>query len=214
RITRWPLYTRAQHGIADDLGHRVTPLYGALLVIIALGIAAVLGYYAYTTYREEDGRLQWWQLLTPAFLGVGAISFFYAATAAPVLFTLLFVVRLGGLLALVVGGIIAIVQASSRPATSSASTLVAPIVGYTAQGEPVYGAPMRSQSTNILAILALVFGLLGGVLGVVFGHIALSQINRTGENGRGLAIAGLVLGYISVVAWIIVVIVAVEAATI
>ncbi|MBX4171193.1 DUF4190 domain-containing protein (plasmid) [Rhodococcus pyridinivorans] len=73
---------------------------------------------------------------------------------------------------------------------------------------------MRSQSTNILAILALVFGLLGGVLGVVFGHIALSQINRTGENGRGLAIAGLVLGYISVVAWIIVVIVAVEAATI
>ncbi|QOW02056.1 DUF4190 domain-containing protein (plasmid) [Rhodococcus pyridinivorans] len=73
---------------------------------------------------------------------------------------------------------------------------------------------MRSQSTNILAILALVFGLLGGVLGVVFGHIALSQINRTGENGRGLAIAGLVLGYISVVAWIIVVIVAVEAVTI
>ncbi len=182
--------------------------------VIALGIAAVLGYYAYTTYREEDGRLQWWQLLTPAFLAVGAISFFYAATGAPVLFTLLFLVRLGGLLALVVGGIIAIVQESSRPATSSASTLVAPIVGYTAQGEPVYGAPMRSQSTNILAILALVFGLLGGVLGVVFGHIALSQINRTGENGRGLAIAGLVLGYISVVAWIIVVIVAVEAVTI
>jgi peptidyl-prolyl cis-trans isomerase B (cyclophilin B) len=33
------------------------------------------------------------------------------------------------------------------------------------------------------------------VLGIVFGHVALSQIRRTGEQGRGLAIAGLVIGY-------------------
>jgi hypothetical protein len=33
---------------------------------------------------------------------------------------------------------------------------------------------------------------------MVFGHIALAQINRVGdmEEGRGLAIAGLVLGYV------------------
>lgn len=52
------------------------------------------------------------------------------------------------------------------------------------------------RATNTAAVLALVFGIGGGVLGVVFGHLALSQIRRTGEAGRGMAIAGLVLGYI------------------
>jgi hypothetical protein len=55
-------------------------------------------------------------------------------------------------------------------------------------------APVRG--TNSLALLALIFGVLGGLLSLPFGHIALSQIKRTGESGRGLAIAGLVLGYI------------------
>ncbi|WP_280763349.1 DUF4190 domain-containing protein [Prescottella agglutinans] len=39
---------------------------------------------------------------------------------------------------------------------------------------------------------------------LVFGHIALSQIRRTGESGRGMAIAGLVLGYISIVFWLVI----------
>ncbi|MCV7044733.1 DUF4190 domain-containing protein [Mycobacterium frederiksbergense] len=47
-----------------------------------------------------------------------------------------------------------------------------------------------------MAIAALVCSLVLAPLGIVFGHIALSQINRTGEEGRGLAIAGLVIGYI------------------
>ena len=38
----------------------------------------------------------------------------------------------------------------------------------------------------------------GSVLGVVFGHVALRQIRAGGgaQRGRGLAIAGLVLGYL------------------
>src|SRR5699024_984505 len=32
RITRWPLYIRPDTVDGHDLGHRVTPLYGALLV--------------------------------------------------------------------------------------------------------------------------------------------------------------------------------------
>lgn len=52
------------------------------------------------------------------------------------------------------------------------------------------------QSTNIMAVLALVFGIGGGLLGVVFGHIALSQIKKTGERGKGMAIWGLTLGYV------------------
>jgi peptidyl-prolyl cis-trans isomerase B (cyclophilin B) len=47
-----------------------------------------------------------------------------------------------------------------------------------------------------MAIAALICGLLFAPLGIIFGHISLSQIRRTGEQGRGLAIAGLVLGYL------------------
>lgn len=67
-----------------------------------------------------------------------------------------------------------------------------------------------SPRTNGLAITALVLGLIGGtILPIIFGHIALSQIRRSGENGRGMAIAGLILGYIglavaiALVIWVI-----------
>ena len=40
---------------------------------------------------------------------------------------------------------------------------------------------------------------------IITGHIALSQIKKTGEQGRGLAIAGLIIGYIGLVVGIIVV---------
>jgi Domain of unknown function (DUF4190)/Domain of unknown function (DUF1707) len=58
----------------------------------------------------------------------------------------------------------------------------------------------KTGSTNGLAIASLVAGLLwmwwfGSVLAIVFGHLALNQIARSGQSGRGLAIAGLVLGY-------------------
>jgi Domain of unknown function (DUF4190) len=54
-----------------------------------------------------------------------------------------------------------------------------------------------------LAITSFILGLLwlgwlGSVLAVIFGHIALRNINRTHASGRGLAIAGLILGYIGV----------------
>jgi peptidyl-prolyl cis-trans isomerase B (cyclophilin B) len=35
------------------------------------------------------------------------------------------------------------------------------------------------------------------------GHVALSQIARTGQEGRGLAITGLVVGYVSLLAGMI-----------
>jgi hypothetical protein len=58
-----------------------------------------------------------------------------------------------------------------------------------------------NPGTNGLAIAALVLGILwlywvGSILAVIFGHIALSQIRHTRQGGRGLAIAGLVLGYV------------------
>jgi hypothetical protein len=49
-----------------------------------------------------------------------------------------------------------------------------------------------------MAVASLVCSLVClGFLGIIFGHIAVSQINRTGEEGKGLAIAGLVIGYVS-----------------
>lgn len=48
-----------------------------------------------------------------------------------------------------------------------------------------------------MAIIAIVSAFVISPLGIVFGHIALSQIRRTGEDGRVLAIIGLVVGYVS-----------------
>jgi Domain of unknown function (DUF4190) len=58
-------------------------------------------------------------------------------------------------------------------------------------------------STNGLAVAALVLGILwiywvGSILAVIFGHVALAQIGKRQQAGRGLAIAGLVLGWIGV----------------
>jgi hypothetical protein len=51
------------------------------------------------------------------------------------------------------------------------------------------------RATNTLAIVSLVSAFVVSLAAVITGHIALSQIKKTGENGRGLAIAGLILGY-------------------
>ncbi len=53
------------------------------------------------------------------------------------------------------------------------------------------------QPTNTLAIVSLVTSILGlGLVGIVTGHIARSQIRRTGQGGAGVALAGLIIGYI------------------
>ena len=78
--------------------------------------------------------------------------------------------------------------------------------------QPVYQQPMYQQPmyqpaprTNGFAIASFVCSLLFiNILGIIFGHVAISQINRTNEGGKGLAIAGLILGYLSLVGWIII----------
>lgn len=59
------------------------------------------------------------------------------------------------------------------------------------------GVGSINSPVNAFAIVSLVLGIIqGGLLAVVFGHIALSQVRRSGERGAGMAIAGLTLGYI------------------
>jgi hypothetical protein len=64
-----------------------------------------------------------------------------------------------------------------------------------------YPYPVR-RPTNNLAVAALVCGIVQFFVGVTFipaiicGHMARRQIRLTGEGGDGIALAGLILGYI------------------
>jgi hypothetical protein len=68
-------------------------------------------------------------------------------------------------------------------------------------------------TTNGLAMASLACGLAQFVLGplaavpaIVFGHLARSQIKRTGEQGAGLALAGLILGWATVILTLLVIV--------
>lgn len=73
-----------------------------------------------------------------------------------------------------------------------------------------YQAPPQ---TNGLAVASMVLGILwlfwlGSLLAIIFGHLALRQIDSTQgtQGGRGLAIAGLVLGYVGAGTFILLVV--------
>ncbi|ANJ27840.1 hypothetical protein ATC03_15105 [Agromyces aureus] len=103
---------------------------------------------------------------------------------------------------------------STPPAAPPAPSV--PAYGTTAPAydasAPAYGAPTPAK-TNVLAIVSLVASLvgfftgIGFLVGIVCGHIGISQIKKTGEQGRGMAVAGLVIGYIGLVLSIILTIV-------
>jgi hypothetical protein len=49
----------------------------------------------------------------------------------------------------------------------------------------------------VASLVCSLFGWLcvvGPLLGLIFGFVALNQINQTGQRGRGMAIAGIVIG--------------------
>ena len=65
--------------------------------------------------------------------------------------------------------------------------------------------PQPVQGTNALAISSLVCGIIGWIipilfalLAIIFGHVARSQIKRSGQGGAGIALTGLIMGYIQI----------------
>jgi len=69
-------------------------------------------------------------------------------------------------------------------------------------------------NTNSLAIASLACGLAQFVFGpvatipaIVLGHVARHQIKRTGEQGAGLALVGLILGWAAVILGIVLIVV-------
>jgi DUF1707 SHOCT-like domain/Domain of unknown function (DUF4190) len=78
---------------------------------------------------------------------------------------------------------------AATPPMAARTTMVAPVA-----------------TTNGLAIASLAcgiaqfaFGPLATIPAIVLGHMARSQIKRTGEQGAGLALAGLILGWAVVI---------------
>lgn len=73
---------------------------------------------------------------------------------------------------------------------------------------PAYGGGYPAPAkTNTLAIVSLISSLvgmflvpvIGSIVAVITGHISLSQIKKTGEQGRGLGLAGTIIGWVGVV---------------
>ncbi|MDX3107973.1 DUF4190 domain-containing protein [Nonomuraea angiospora] len=82
--------------------------------------------------------------------------------------------------------------------------------GYGQQGYGYGVPPQQPKSTNGMAVASLVLGIIGLVFcgitsipGVILGHIALNRIKKTGEEGSGMAVGGLVTSYITVVIWVL-----------
>ena len=91
---------------------------------------------------------------------------------------------------------------------------------FPAYSPPPYGPPggyppppgFYGPRTNPLAVISFIASLVGVVglipiaapiAGVILGHLSLSQIQRTGEGGRGLALAGVIIGYAAIALGII-----------
>ena len=66
-----------------------------------------------------------------------------------------------------------------------------------AWAQPGYGGAPRDGGTDGFAVASLVLGILSGsLLAIIFGIVAPDPPERDGTGGRGLAIAGIVLGFL------------------
>ncbi|MFG2553434.1 DUF1707 and DUF4190 domain-containing protein [Streptomyces sp. NPDC048581] len=63
----------------------------------------------------------------------------------------------------------------------------------------------KAVGSALCGVLCLVSFGLTGIPAVVLGHAARSEIRRTGEGGDGLALTGLVLGWLSTAGWAVLV---------
>jgi hypothetical protein len=71
------------------------------------------------------------------------------------------------------------------------------------QYPPAYYQHQQARTVNGLAIASMVLGIIwiywiGSILALIFGYIARNQIRERNQSGGGMAIAGIVLGWIGV----------------
>ncbi len=72
--------------------------------------------------------------------------------------------------------------------------------------QPQYGAYQQPQQAgyNTMSIVAFILAFFVSIVGIILGFVALSQIKRTGEQGRGLALAAVIIGFVEVAIGILV----------
>ncbi|BBZ36014.1 DUF4190 domain-containing protein [Mycolicibacterium confluentis] len=83
------------------------------------------------------------------------------------------------------------------PVTQSGFGMPVGSGGYPPYPPPPQPAPQGE--VNTLATLSVVFAILSAPVGAVLGHIALSQVKRTGQRGRERALVGVTLSYLVIV---------------
>lgn len=65
--------------------------------------------------------------------------------------------------------------------------------------------PAPTEKWNVLSIVAFVLAIVQlNVVAIILGFIGLSQVKKTGERGRGLAIAAIIIGFVSIAFWVII----------
>jgi hypothetical protein len=88
----------------------------------------------------------------------------------------------------------------------------APVISQPVLSAPAAQVQPGAGPTEPLAIWSLVLSLVGlfccgfvfAIPGVVLGHLAMSKINKNPAlGGKGLAVAGLCIGYFASVAWLV-----------
>jgi len=91
-----------------------------------------------------------------------------------------------------------------------------PTPPYPQYGQPdpySYGgyAQQPTRGTNKMAIASLITSGVGLLVcsiacpvGAILGHVALGRIKKTGEEGRGLALAGIIIGWVGTVLLVVV----------
>jgi hypothetical protein len=110
------------------------------------------------------------------------------------------------------------------PPAGSYPPPAAPVYGAPGYAAPQYPAPAYGQPapaygyayapprpTNVLAIVSLIASVaglslipfIGSIAGVITGHMALKNLKTSGENGRGIALAGTIVGWVGTGIWVL-----------
>ena len=103
---------------------------------------------------------------------------------------------------------------TAAPASATPASAATPVAPTTAVIPTAAVVPQRkSEPLAVISLIASILGLCGfccgfflmsAIAGIVCGHIALSRIKANPElEGHGLAMAGLIIGYLAVAGWLI-----------
>ena len=93
------------------------------------------------------------------------------------------------------------------------SSYAAPAYGAPASyGQQAYVPYPTGPKTNVLAILSLIASIVGfiwllpfvgSLAGAIMGHLSLNQLKKSGEKGRGMALAGVIVGWVGLAFFIV-----------